>query len=106
MSGKLLYSMGEVAEILGEDTSAVRYWANYFSKYIKPERNAKGNRFFHPEDLEALKTVHFLIKTQGLTLEGAAKRLEVDRKGLDKKMRIVDNLREIKSQLQNLYDNM
>jgi len=98
--------MGEVAEILGEDTSAVRYWSNYFSKFIKPERNAKGNRFFHPDDLEAMKKIHYLIKTQGMTLEGAAKRLEADRKGLDKKMMIVDKLNEIKSRLQDIYDNM
>ena len=41
---KLLYTMGEVAETLGESTSAVRYWSNYFDKFIKPSRNAKGNR--------------------------------------------------------------
>ena len=37
---KLLYTMGEVAERLGESTSAVRYWSNYFEKFIKPSRNA------------------------------------------------------------------
>ena len=45
---KLLYTMGEVAERLGESTSAVRYWSNYFEKFIKPARNAKGNRLKFP----------------------------------------------------------
>ena len=39
---KLLYTMGEVAERLGESTSAVRYWSNYFEKFIKPSRNARA----------------------------------------------------------------
>ena len=30
--------------------SAVRYWSNYFEKFIHPQRNAKGNRLYHPED--------------------------------------------------------
>ena len=35
---KLLYTIGETAGLLGESTSAVRYWSNYFEKYIKPSR--------------------------------------------------------------------
>ena len=38
---KYLYTIGEVAEILGENTSLVRFWANEFPKFIKPQRNAK-----------------------------------------------------------------
>ena len=49
--------MGEVAEILGENVSAVRYWSNYFEQYVKPARNAKGNRLFHPEDVETLQDI-------------------------------------------------
>ena len=33
---KLIYTMGEVAQELGENASAVRYWSNYFEKFIKP----------------------------------------------------------------------
>ena len=40
---KLFYSIGEVAEILGESTSLVRFWSNSFPAFIKPDRNAKGN---------------------------------------------------------------
>ena len=52
---KLLYTMGEVAEMLGEATSAIRYWSNYFDRYVKPQRNAKGNRLFHPEDVPVFR---------------------------------------------------
>ena len=75
---KLIYTMGEVAQLLGENTSAVRYWSNYFEKFIKPDRNAKGNRLYHPEDVETLRQIQFLVKKQGLTLEGAAHKLLED----------------------------
>ena len=55
--GKLVYTMGEVAQMLGENASAVRYWSNYFEKFIHPQRNAKGNRLYHPEDIDTLKQV-------------------------------------------------
>ena len=53
--------MGEVAQMLGENASAVRYWSNYFEKFIHPQRNAKGNRLYHPEDIDTLKQVQFVM---------------------------------------------
>ena len=99
---KLLYTMGEVAELLGESTSAVRYWSNYFDKFIKPTRNAKGNRLFHPEDVETLQQVQFLLKKQGMTLEGAAARLAEDRRSVDKRVKALNSLKEIRARLQEV----
>ena len=99
---KLLYTMGEVAELLGESTSAVRYWSNYFDKFIKPTRNAKGNRLFHPEDVETLEQVQFLVKKQGMTLEGAAARLAADRRSVDKRVKALNSLKEIRARLQEV----
>ena len=96
---KLLYTMGEAAELLGESTSAVRYWSNYFEKFIKPARNAKGNRLFHPEDVETLQQVQFLVKKQGLTLDGAAARLAEDRRSVEKRVKALNSLKEIRAEL-------
>ena len=83
---KLFYSIGEVAEILGESTSLVRFWSNSFPAFIKPDRNAKGNRKFTPEDVKTLKQIHLLVKGNGMTLEGAAKKLRADMTALDGKV--------------------
>ena len=96
---KLLYSMGEVAGLLGESTSAVRYWSNYFEKFIKPQRNAKGNRLYHPEDIETLRQIQYLIKNQGLTLEGVAHRLGEDRRSVEKSVKALDLLKGIREDL-------
>ena len=33
---KLFYTIGEAANILGENVSLVRYWSEYFVKLLKP----------------------------------------------------------------------
>lgn len=96
---KMIYTMGEVAQMLGENASAVRYWSNYFEKFIKPQRNAKGNRLYHPEDVETLRQIQYLLKNQGLTLEGARQRLTEDRRSVDKRVKAIGVLRSIREEL-------
>ena len=96
---KLIYTMGEVAQELGENASAIRYWSNYFEKFIKPQRNAKGNRLYHPEDIDTLRQIQYLLKNQGLTLEGAVQRLTEDRRTVDKRVKAIEKLKDIRAQL-------
>ncbi len=96
---KLFYSISEVAEILGESVSLVRFWSNTFEKFIKPRRTAKGNRQFTTEEIDVLKKIHFLVKEQGLTLDGVAKQLSSGGSGVSKTVKAIDSLKEIRSQL-------
>jgi DNA-binding transcriptional MerR regulator len=99
---KYFYTVGEVAGILGESTSLVRFWANEFPKFIRPQRNAKGNRLFSKDDVETFKHIHLLVKVEGLTLEGAAKRLLGERKNVINKAKVLDSLKEIRQQLSEI----
>jgi len=103
---KMYYKIGEVAEILGEEVSAVRFWADAFPQFIKPERNAKNNRIFPKKDLEMMKLIHFMIKEQGMTLAGVRKRLEENRDGMEHKMEIVTRLKEIRSKLVEVQESL
>ena len=103
---KYLYTIGEVAEILGESTSLVRFWANEFHKCTRPEINANGNRLFKKEDVETFKYIHMLVKVEGLTLEGAAKRLKGDRKDVINKARVLDSLKSIRQQLAEIRSEL
>lgn len=103
---KLYYTIGEVAEILGENTSLVRFWTNSFSKYLKPQRNAKGNRLYKKEEVEVLKQLHLLIKGKGMTLDGAAKILAADRKTVDERVRVIESLKTIKKQLEEIHSSL
>lgn len=99
---KYFYTVGEVAGIIGESTSLVRFWANEFPKFIKPQRNAKGNRLFTREDVEIFKQLHLLVKVEGLTLEGAAKRLKGEKKDVINKARVLETLKGIRRQLEEI----
>ena len=101
---KYFYSIGEAAEILGENTSLVRFWTNSFPKLLKPHRNAKGNRLYTADELEILKQLHLLIKGRGMTLEGAAKTIADDRKSVEDRVKALNSLREIRKQLVEVRD--
>ena len=103
---KYLYTVGEVAEIIGESTSLVRFWSNEFPKLIKPQRNAKGNRLFTKDDVDRFKQIHHLVKVEGLTLEGAAKRLKGDRKDVINKAKVLETLKGIRQQLVEIRNDL
>jgi len=103
---KLYYSISEAAEMLGESTSLVRYWANMFPKLLHPRRNNKGNRQFTKEDLEMLKSIHHLVKDKGLTLEGAAKQLSSDKTAVGAKVKVLDSLKSIRKQLVEIREEL
>ena len=99
---KLFYTIGETAVILGENASLVRFWTNSFSRFLKPRRNAKGNRLYTQEDIDTLKQIHLLVKGQGMTLEGAARRMQEDRRKVDSRVKALDTLKDIRAQLEEI----
>lgn len=103
---KYLYTIGELANILGESTSCVRFWSDSFSKFVNPKRNAKGNRLFTKEDVETFKHIQMLLKVEGLTIEGAAKRLLGDKKDVINKSRVLESLEAIRQQLLEIRNDL
>lgn len=106
MIKKLFYSIGEVAEILGENVSLVRFWSNSFPKHLSPSRTAKGNRQYTDADIEVLKRIHFLVKDKGMTLEGAAKALQAEKKGVDRSVEALESLKAIRAQLVEIKNSL
>ena len=108
MEEKLFYSIGEIAEELGENVSLVRYWSNVFSKHVKPSRTRKGNRQFTVKDVDTLRRIHHLVKVQGLTLEGAEKALSSGspEDALDRKVRALNSLKQIRARLVEIKSSL
>jgi len=102
---KLYYSIGEVAEMFDVNTSLIRFWEKNFD-IIKPHKNKKGNRFFTKEDIENLKLIHFLVKEQRLTLEGARKKLSENRQDTVHNYEVVDSLKKIKEMLLEIREEL
>lgn len=102
---KLFYSIGEVAEMLGVQTSAVRYWEKEFD-ILKPRKNRKGNRLFTPADVENLKIIYHLLKVKGMTISGAKKKMKENPENLDKSKEVIDSLQNIRALLIDMRDTI
>jgi DNA-binding transcriptional MerR regulator len=102
---KLYYAIGEVAEMLNVPVSTVRFWENEFD-ILKPMKNKKGNRLFTQADVKNLKIIHHLLKEEGMTLDGARKKLSGKWDETDNKYEINESLQKIKSILLEIRDNI
>ena len=56
--------------------------------------------------MEVFKQLHVLVKVEGLTLEGAAKRLKGEKKDIINKARVLETLKSIRQQLQEIRKDL
>lgn len=101
LTDKLYYSITELAQHFDVAPSLLRYWETEFNQ-IKPKRNAKGTRFYTKNDVANIEKIHFLVKQQGFTLQGAKDKLRNDKKSIDKHFQVLERLENVKSQLLDL----
>lgn len=103
--GKLYYRIGEVADMLGVNPSLIRYWEKEFS-ILKPKKSRSGIRHYTAKDIEQLKYVHYLVKNQGHTIEGAKKLIK--QKQSDDAMRfdLLKRLEAVKSFMSELRSGL
>lgn len=97
---KLYYSIGDVSKMFNENASLIRYWENEFD-ILKPKKNAKGDRFFRPEDIKNLKLIHHLLRQRKYTIEGAKEFLKSN-KTAAQKFEMIRSLQKLKSFLNEL----
>ena len=97
---KVSYSIGDVSKMFNENASLIRYWENEFD-ILKPKKNAKGDRFFRPEDVKNLKLIHHLLRQRKYTIEGAKEFLKSN-KTASEKFEMIRSLQKLKSFLNEL----
>ncbi|MCQ2270203.1 MAG: MerR family transcriptional regulator [Bacteroidales bacterium] len=64
------FSIGDTSKMFDLTPATLRYWEKEFSE-IKPFKNKKGERYYSRQDIDLIKTIHYLTKTKGYTLKGA-----------------------------------
>ncbi|HKM12030.1 MAG TPA: MerR family transcriptional regulator [Bacteroidales bacterium] len=99
MTGQHYYTIGQVAKMFDVNVSLIRFWSDTFSEYVRPDRNNKGNRLYREADIAALKNISRLVKDQGMTLEGARKRLRLGVDEVDRRSEAIERLRNIRATL-------
>ena len=63
-------------------THTLRFWETKF-KQLKPTILAGGRRYYSNRDTEVVKMIFFLLKEQGMTINGAKKMMNDNLKDLD-----------------------
>ncbi len=104
MDNKLYHSIGEVAALLGEAPSTLRFWETEFPQ-IKPVKNSRGSRSYTARDIELLRRIQHLTRQCGYTLEGARDQLR-QRPVDDPKAELAANLATLRRFLVDLKETL
>ena len=113
-------TIGEVVEILDlktrsgnkTPTHTIRYWEKEF-KQIKPKILSGNRRYYNKSNVDLLKKIKFLLKEQGMTINGVKKILnkghsnhldEISNKSIrtDNLRNKISNISKIVKDLKNL----
>ena len=107
-------SIGEVAKLLNlvnknngsPNTHTIRFWEKEF-KQIKPKIFSGRRRYYDDNSILILKKIHFLLKEQGMTINGVKKLLNNNKSlKLDEMSNnsISDNNNKIKNKLKKILN--
>ena len=83
-------SISEVAELLNLinqktgnlSTHTLRFWEKEFNQ-IKPKFFNNNRRYYDTSSIEVLKLIKFLLKSEGMTIQGVKKHLNRNKSNLD-----------------------
>ena len=102
---KLYYSIGEVADMFGVNTSLIRFWEKEFD-VIKPHKNKKGNRQFTKADVDNFHLIYHLVKEKGMTLKGAQQQLKNRKDEKELHFEVIKRLKGIKEELLSIKSQL
>ena len=104
MEDKLYYTIGEVASMLGEAPSVLRFWESEFPQ-LRPVKNKRGVRSYTRHDIELLQRIRYLTRDCGYTLEGAREQMRT-RPVEDPRMQVIQNLTDLRAFLVDLKEQL
>jgi len=102
---KQYYSISETAEIFGVKASLLRSWEKKF-ELLKPFKNKKGTRFFTQKDMEIIRTIFYLVREKGYTLQGAKEAIRGNFVKAATQAEVVHKLNTVKDFLLEIKNNL
>jgi len=102
-------TIGEVVNILNNEepknvkiyTHTLRFWETQFSQ-LKPKIFNNNRRYYDPSSVEILKFIKFLLKKEGMTIQGVKKHLNQNKSNLDDSLFTSIRAKYFKNKLSNL----
>lgn len=102
---KVYYNIKEVADMLNVNASLLRMWEKEFPE-INPRRTKAGVRIYTQDDINTIKKIYNLLKTQGMTINGAKQLMRNNPKGIDRTSEVIIKLEDIKKEIQGIIDQL
>lgn len=100
---KTYYSIKEVAKMFSLTESTLRYWETEFP-YLKPRTTTNNVRQYTDKDIEQLRLIYNLVKVRGFKIAAARKMISSNRDGVEKSTKVLEQLIDVRNQLQELKD--
>ena len=102
-------TIGEVAKILNLKsndngvlpTYVIRFWETQFNQ-LKPKTFNNKRRHYDNTTIEVLKLIKFLLKSEGMTIQGVKKHLNQNNSNLDHSVYRTIRTKYFKNKLSNL----
>ena len=102
---KRYYTIGEVADAFGVNSSLIRFWEKEFNK-LNPKKNSNGDRRYTLTDIEYIELIFNLVKKRGFTLEGAKQELSTNHRTLKNKKQLLEKLKGLKAELIDIKEEL
>lgn len=100
---RIYWTIGEVAEQLGVNTSLLRFWEKEFGM-LRPKRTSKGDRLYTKDDIAKVRQIQVLLRDKGYTIQGAKDRLRKKQTVDEHREEIVRSLLRVREALLSLRD--
>ena len=97
---KLYYSHREVAEMLEEAQSTVRYWVDTFAVQVR--RSSTGRLKYSQDNLRELQLIRHLLRESNLTIDGAKATLRHNPQEAEQRAEAIAQLKAVRDELVEL----
>lgn len=98
---RLYYSIGEVAERIGETVATVKFWEKEFP-HFRPRKTKGGTRQYTERDIETLLSIQHLVRDKRLTIAGAREEISRKRTQIELRQNTIARLENCLERLQVL----
>lgn len=91
------HTISEVSELTGVQPYLLRQWESRFPQ-LKPKRNRAGRRWYSTADIQIVRRIKYFLTHEGLTTEGASRRLDQELHGhgrpktTEEALRLIDTI--------------
>ena len=100
-SGKKYFRIREVAEMLEENASTLRFWEKEFPS-LKPMRGSGGSRLYTEKEIETFRIIKYLLRTKGLHISVAREQMKTNSKNITTRIEALNELYEVRDTLKSM----